>query len=64
MKLKPPQKVSPEGGRRVRSAVPPLPAWEPVPGQLAMDLGSDDPDALIDPAAEGRGAAQEPKERT
>jgi hypothetical protein len=35
--------------------VPPLPAgkFEHVPGQQAIDFSSDDPDALVDPEAEG-----------
>jgi hypothetical protein len=49
--------IRPEGGRKVPYRVPDLPAgkFRDCEGQLllqmAMDLDSDDPDALVDPDA-------------
>jgi hypothetical protein len=40
----------PAGKQLAPQQVPPLGKWEHVPGQVAMDLFSDDPDALVDPA--------------
>jgi len=50
-RLTTPPKIKPlPAGKQLEPySVPSLPKWEHVPGQLAMDLFSDDPDALIDP---------------
>jgi hypothetical protein len=50
-------RIRPEGGRKVQFGVPAPPAgkFRDCEGQLqlqmAMDLDSDDPDALVDPGA-------------
>jgi hypothetical protein len=43
----------PAGKRLAPCSVPPLPAskFAHIPGQLAMDVFADDPNALIDPTA-------------
>jgi hypothetical protein len=45
--------IRPDGGRSVSYGVPELPPgkFRQCDGQLAMDLESDDPGALVDPAA-------------
>jgi hypothetical protein len=48
----------PDGKPLAPYRVPSLPAgkFAAVPGQMAMDLWSDDPDVLVDPAGEEQSA--------